>query len=128
MSQDPNNPSGKPPCRREDAQAVLLRLRDAGHFAYFAGGGGRGLLLRIEPNDWDVATDAPPDRVRQLFRNTRAVGAKFGVILVRRAQARLKSPRSALIWNIKTAGILLRCALPLRKKMQSAGISRSMDC
>src|SRR4051812_29039760 len=90
MSQDPNNPSGKPPCRREDAQAVLLRLRDAGHFAYFAGGGVRDLLMRIEPNDWDVATDAPPDRVRQLFRNTQAVGAKFGVILVRQGASQVE--------------------------------------
>src|SRR5256885_11650679 len=33
--------------------------------------------------DFDVATDAPPDRVRELFTNTQAVGQAFGVILVR---------------------------------------------
>jgi poly(A) polymerase len=43
----------------------------------------RDLLLNREPKDWDVATDAPPDRVRRLFSNTQAVGAAFGVILVR---------------------------------------------
>ncbi len=37
----------------------------------------------MEPKDFDVATDAPPDRVRTLFSNTQAVGAAFGVILVR---------------------------------------------
>jgi poly(A) polymerase len=73
----------KPPCRREDALAVLRRLREAGHVAYFAGGCVRDLLLGLEPKDYDVATDAPPKRVRQLFANTQAVGAAFGVILVK---------------------------------------------
>ena len=73
----------KPPCLREDALAVLTRLRDAGHVAYFAGGCVRDELLGLTPKDYDVATDAPPDRVRKLFTNTQAVGAAFGVILVR---------------------------------------------
>jgi poly(A) polymerase len=68
---------------REDALAVLTRLRDAGHVAYFAGGCVRDLLLGRAPKDYDVATDAPPGRVRELFGNTQAVGAAFGVILVR---------------------------------------------
>ena len=73
----------KPPCHREDALAVVHRLRDAGHIAYFAGGCVRDLLLGLEPKDYDVATDAPPNRVQQLFSSTQAVGQAFGVILVR---------------------------------------------
>jgi poly(A) polymerase len=80
-------PSSKPPCSREDALAVLLRLRGAGHVAYFAGGCVRDLLLGGEPKDWDVATDAPPARVRALFSNTQAVGAAFGVILVKQGRS-----------------------------------------
>ncbi len=72
-----------PPSPRDDAVAVVRRLRDAGHVAYFAGGCVRDTLLGHPPKDYDVATDAPPQRVRQLFRNTQAVGAAFGVILVR---------------------------------------------
>ncbi len=68
---------------RDDATAVVRRLRDAGHVAYFAGGCVRDTLLGHTPKDYDVATDAPPQRVRQLFHNTQAVGAAFGVILVR---------------------------------------------
>jgi poly(A) polymerase len=60
-----------------------MRLRDAGHIAYFAGGCVRDTLLGLAAADWDVATDAPPPRIRQLFINTQAVGAAFGVILVR---------------------------------------------
>ena len=76
-------PSSRPASRREDALTVVKRLRDAGHVAYFAGGCVRDLLLGLQPKDYDVATDAPPDAVRAIFRNTQAVGAAFGVILVR---------------------------------------------
>jgi poly(A) polymerase len=71
------------PPNRDDAVAVLKRLRDSGHIAYFAGGCVRDSLLGLDAQDWDVATDAPPDRVRELFISTQAVGAAFGVILVR---------------------------------------------
>src|SRR5436190_2622085 len=83
----PPNPSNKPPCSREDALAVLLRLRRGGHVAYFAGGCVRDLLMGREPKDYDVATDAPPARVRELFANTQAVGAAFGVILVKHGRS-----------------------------------------
>src|SRR5258708_5016621 len=73
----------KPPCFREDAVGVVRALREAGHVAYFAGGCVRDLLLGQEPKDYDVATDAHPEKVRAVFRNTQAVGAAFGVILVR---------------------------------------------
>jgi poly(A) polymerase len=76
----PLDPRLNPPA---DALAVLRRLRDSGHIAYFAGGCVRDSILGLEAKDWDVATDAPPDRVRELFISTQAVGAAFGVILVR---------------------------------------------
>jgi poly(A) polymerase len=87
VSQTPPNPSNKPPCSREDALAVLMRLRSFGHVAYFAGGCVRDLLLGLEPKDWDIATDAPPARVRELFSQTQAVGQAFGVILVRHGRS-----------------------------------------
>lgn len=69
--------------RQPEAVGVLLELRRAGHVAYFAGGCVRDMLLGLEPKDFDIATDAPPDRVRALFNKTQAVGQAFGVILVR---------------------------------------------
>lgn len=83
LSNQPLQTGAKARCDRNDARAVLERLRAAGHVAYFAGGCVRDLLLGRQPKDWDVATDAPPNRVRALFPNTQAVGASFGVILVR---------------------------------------------
>ncbi|MDB5325447.1 MAG: tRNA nucleotidyltransferase [Phycisphaerales bacterium] len=67
----------------KNATTVVTTLRAAGHVAYFAGGCVRDRLLGLPAKDYDVATDAPPDRVRQLFKKTQAVGAAFGVILVR---------------------------------------------
>src|SRR3954470_8085575 len=80
----------KPRCDRADALAVLERLRQAGHVAYFAGGCVRDLLLGLEPKDYDVATEAPPPRVREVFSNTEAVGEAFGVILVRHRRSQVE--------------------------------------
>jgi poly(A) polymerase len=73
----------KPACRRQDALAIAARLSKSGHIAYFAGGCVRDMLLGLEPTDYDIATDARPDKVRELFPKTQEVGAAFGVILVR---------------------------------------------
>ena len=64
------------------AERVCRTLRAAGHQAYFVGGCVRDILLEREPADYDVSTDATPDRVQQLFPHSLAVGAKFGVVIV----------------------------------------------
>ncbi len=68
---------------REAAAAIVRALRDKGFTAHFAGGCVRDELLGLEPIDFDVATDARPDAVQALFRRTAAVGASFGVVLVK---------------------------------------------
>src|SRR5688500_20195805 len=80
---DDFRPSSVPSSARADAVAVVRRLRESGHVAYFAGGCVRDALLGLTPKDYDVATDAPPARVRELFTQTQAVGAAFGDVLVR---------------------------------------------
>ncbi len=65
------------------AAEVVDRLRRAGHTAYLAGGCVRDLMLGRPPNDWDVATDADPGRVMELFEHAVPVGARFGIVLVR---------------------------------------------
>ena len=64
------------------ATSVVRRLRDHGQVAYFAGGCVRDALLGFRPKDIDVATDARPEKVQELFSRTVPVGAKFGVIRV----------------------------------------------
>ena len=67
---------------RELANRICTVLRDAGHQAYWVGGCVRDLVLGREPADYDVATDATPERVQQLFPGSLAVGAQFGVVVV----------------------------------------------
>ncbi|MBN1396065.1 MAG: CCA tRNA nucleotidyltransferase [Pirellulales bacterium] len=71
--------------QRRFAVEVVRRLRRAGFEAYWAGGCVRDQLLGRTPADYDVATDAEPEQVRELFgrRRTLAIGAAFGVITVR---------------------------------------------
>ena len=60
-----------------NALRVLYRLHEAGHRACLVGGAVRDLLAGLEPKDFDVATDATPEEVRQLFRNCRLIGRRF---------------------------------------------------
>lgn len=60
-----------------NALRVLYRLREAGFGAYLVGGAVRDLLIGGHPKDFDVATDATPEQVRQLFRNCRLIGRRF---------------------------------------------------
>lgn len=63
---------------------VIETLRARGHVALLAGGCVRDRLLGREPKDYDIATDATPGRVGEVFPRARKVGAKFGVMLVRK--------------------------------------------
>lgn len=67
---------------KQHAAEIVRELRARGHQAYFAGGCVRDLLLGREAADYDVATDATPHEVMQIFPQTFAVGAQFGVVLV----------------------------------------------
>lgn len=67
----------------KSARWMVDRLRTAGHVAYFAGGCVRDLVRQQTPKDFDIATDAPPEAVQKIFARTYAVGAHFGVVVVR---------------------------------------------
>src|SRR5580658_473509 len=67
---------------RAFAERICRTLRSKGYLAYFVGGCVRDILLHREPADYDVATDATPERVEQMFPNSLTVGGKFRVIVV----------------------------------------------
>ncbi len=60
-----------------NALKVLYRLNEAGFASYLVGGGVRDLLLEGQPKDFDIATDASPEEVKELFRNCRLIGRRF---------------------------------------------------
>src|SRR5260370_1591513 len=70
------------PNAQQHATNLVRTLRERDHQAYLVGGCVRDLLLHREPADYDVATDATPQQVMEIFPQTFAVGAQFGVVLV----------------------------------------------
>jgi poly(A) polymerase len=65
-----------------DVQKVVRRLMRHGYEAYLVGGCVRDLLLDKRPKDFDVATSARPEQVRELFRNSRIIGRRFRLVHV----------------------------------------------
>jgi poly(A) polymerase len=65
-----------------DALKVLYRLHRNGHKAYLVGGGVRDLLLQKAPKDYDIGTDATPEEILDLFRNSRVIGRRFPIVHV----------------------------------------------
>lgn len=60
-----------------NALTVLNTINHAGFNAYLVGGSVRDLLLHKSPKDFDVATDAKPNQIRKLFKNSRIIGRRF---------------------------------------------------
>jgi len=65
------------------ALKTMERLQEDGYQAYLVGGGVRDSLLDGTPKDFDVATDATPEQIRRLFRNSRIIGRRFKIVHVR---------------------------------------------
>lgn len=66
----------------KQALKVLYRLHDAGFESYLVGGGVRDALLQHHPKDFDVATNARPEEISDLFRNSRMIGRRFRLVHV----------------------------------------------
>ncbi|MBE9538986.1 MAG: polynucleotide adenylyltransferase PcnB [Proteobacteria bacterium] len=67
----------------DSALKVMSRLRSNGYQGYLVGGAVRDLLLGKHPKDFDIATDATPEAVHALFRNSRIIGRRFRIVHVR---------------------------------------------
>lgn len=65
-----------------NALKVLAGLQEAGFVAYLVGGGVRDLLVDKIPKDFDIATDASPEQIRRIFRNSRIIGRRFRIVHV----------------------------------------------
>jgi poly(A) polymerase len=79
-------PVSKHGIKRDQISPCALRVTDglqqAGFAAFVVGGAVRDLLLGREPKDFDVATNATPDEVRQHFRRSRIIGRRFRIVHV----------------------------------------------
>ena len=67
---------------QKTAITIVKKLQDNGFEALFAGGCVRDLLLKKDPEDYDIATNAKPEEIEDLFEKTYPIGKHFGVILI----------------------------------------------
>jgi tRNA nucleotidyltransferase (CCA-adding enzyme) len=65
-----------------DVYRCMERIREGGHCVWIVGGALRSSLLGEEPKDWDLATDAPPSRMIQLFPRVVPTGIRHGTVQV----------------------------------------------
>ncbi len=63
-----------------EAISIIERLVARGHSAFIVGGAVRDLLLGKRPKDFDIVTDALPNRIRKLFSNSRIIGRRFKLV------------------------------------------------
>ena len=64
------------------ASRIITTLHQSEYEAYVVGGAVRDLLLGFIPKDFDVVTDATPEEVRRVFRNSRIIGRRFRLVHV----------------------------------------------
>lgn len=96
----------------DNALKVLYRLNKSGYDAFLVGGGVRDILLGLHPKDFDIATNATPEQIRKLFRNSRIIGRRFKLvhILFGRDMIEVATFRAHCDSNIEQAkeGMILR--------------------
>lgn len=63
-----------------DALKIIARLRKNQFATYIVGGAVRDLLLGKVPKDFDIATEAEPNQIKKLFRNSRIIGKRFRLV------------------------------------------------
>ena len=78
---DKTEPGSRKNLLKETAIGVVRRLKEKGFTALFAGGCVRDMLMGIVPEDYDIATDARPDDIINIFSRTVPVGVHYGVVI-----------------------------------------------
>ena len=73
----------------DDVASVVAKLRGAGHEAYVVGGCVRDALRGVEPQDWDVATDAKPPQIQAIFKRSLYTN-RFGTVIVRSGEREIE--------------------------------------
>ena len=68
----------------KEALQILERLRKGGHESYLVGGCVRDLLLGKRPKDFDIATRASPQQVKNIIHRSFIIGRRFRIVVAKR--------------------------------------------
>lgn len=82
----------------DGAVRILQKLHSAGFSAYAAGSTVRDLIMRRTPHIYRIATDAPPEKIKQLFSRSMDSGTAGTTIVIEN-----KSGYTLTSWLCKTA-------------------------
>jgi tRNA nucleotidyltransferase/poly(A) polymerase len=63
-------------------EATVAQIKAAGYQAVLAGGCVRDLVMGRTPNDFDIASNATPEQLAQIFPQSLEVGREFGVTIL----------------------------------------------
>ena len=67
----------------KNALTVVKTLKKNGYQAFLVGGCVRDLLISVTPKDFDVATNATPNKIKRIFKNCRLIGRRFRLAHIR---------------------------------------------
>ncbi len=67
----------------KNALTVVRTLKKNGYQAFLVGGCVRDLLISATPKDFDVATNATPNKIKRIFKNCRLIGRRFRLAHIR---------------------------------------------
>ncbi len=112
-----------------NALKIIRRLRDHGFDGYVVGGAVRDLLLKKQPKDFDVVTDATPEQIRKIFRRSRIIGRRFQLVhvyfgpeIIEVSTFRATSSKESEKSNGRSGRVLRITILEVSKRMLSDGI------
>lgn len=69
-----------------DVLHICTILNKHDYDAYVVGGAVRDVLLNLNPEDWDITTNALPEEIQRIFPHTIPTGQKYGTISVKQGQ------------------------------------------
>lgn len=64
----------------KNALEIIEKLQKHNFKAYIVGGAIRDILISLAPKDFDIVTNATPEEIRQLFKNSRIIGRRFRLV------------------------------------------------
>ena len=64
----------------DSVQSILRNLEERGYEGFVVGGAVRDFLMGEKPHDWDIATNAQPEQVKELFPKVLDTGIKHGTV------------------------------------------------
>ena len=94
-----------------DALKIVKKINKSGYEAYLVGGCIRDLLLGYKPKDFDIATNATPEQIQNLFKRSRIIGRRFKLVHIMfsaRKFIEVATFRSSKINQTSSKGMVLR--------------------